>query len=345
MALWMVRAGQLGEHENFALDNSMVVVGWEEMGDLSDISAMEKMRKLCEEIYLDASKNKISNFVGQLWSFKDRIAIGDLVALPLKTQSAIALGKVTGDYKYVPNNPYGAKHTRTVKWVQTDTPRSNFGKDLLYSLGAFRTVCRVKRNNADERVSAILNGAIDPNLTAQPAAETDVEPEGVGIEPPSDIEQYSKDQIHAHIEAKFKGHDLTRLVTAILKAQGYKTEMASPGPDGGVDIIGGQGPMGFDPPRLCVQVKSGSGPSDVTILRELQGVMKNFGAQQGLLVSWGGFKTSAHKEARTLFFEVRLWDADMLIQNLIEYYNKLPDTIQAEIPLKRIWTLVLEETE
>lgn len=343
MTIWMVRAGGQGENENLALGKGLVVVGWEDLGDLSFVSTQEELRTLCENTYQDASRSRISNFVGQLWSFKDRIQIGDLVALPLKTQSsAIALGKVTGDYKYVSNNPFDAKHTRKVDWIQTDIPRSNFGQDLLYSLGAFMTVCRIKRNNADERIKVILNGAPDPNLTS-PLPEPGVEPDDTETEPPLDIEQYSKDQIHAYIGAKFKGHELSRLVTSILKAQGYKTEMSPPGPDGGLDIIAGQGAMGFNPPRLGVQVKSGGGSVDVTILRELKGVLKNFGAEQGLLVSWGGFKSSVYKESRTLLFEIRLWDADTLIQNLIDYYDKLPDTIQAEIPLKRIWTLVLKE--
>ena len=101
--------------------------------------------------------------------------------------------------------------------------------------------------------------------------------------------------------------------------------------------------MGFDRPRICVQVKSGGSPVGVTVLRELQGVMKNFGAEQGLLVSWGGFKDSVYREARTLFFEIRLWDADKLVEGVLESYDKLADEIQAELPLKRIWVPVPEE--
>lgn len=43
--------------------------------------------------------------------------------------------------------------------------------------------------------------------------------------------------------------------------------------------------MGFEAPRLCVQVKSGDDPVDVTVLRELRGVMKAYRAEQGLIVS------------------------------------------------------------
>ena len=37
MALWVVRAGKYGEWENFALENNVVVVRWEEVPDLSEI--------------------------------------------------------------------------------------------------------------------------------------------------------------------------------------------------------------------------------------------------------------------------------------------------------------------
>jgi restriction system protein len=107
----------------------------------------------------------------------------------------------------------------------------------------------------------------------------------------------AKDQRREFVGRKFKGHDLAHLVGAILEAQGYKIRTSPEGPDGGVDIIAGKGILGFDPPRLAVQVKSQESPVDVKVLRELQGVMKNFGAEQGLIVAWGGFTNAVLKEA------------------------------------------------
>ena len=93
--------------------------------------------------------------------------------------------------------------------------------------------------------------------------------------------------------------------------------------------------MGFDPPRLCAQVKSGDVHVDVTVLRELQGVMKNYRAEQGLIVSWGGFKQTVVKEARQLHFEIRLWDQKDLVQAVQDTYDRFDDELQAELPLKR----------
>ncbi|MBE0531707.1 MAG: restriction endonuclease [Rhodospirillales bacterium] len=79
------------------------------------------------------------------------------------------------------------------------------------------------------------------------------------------------------------------------------------------------------------------------VLRELHGVMPRFGATHGLIVSWGGFKDSVLREARPLYFQIRLWDAGDLVTALQETYEKLSPELQAELPLKRLWVLVEEE--
>ena len=71
--------------------------------------------------------------------------------------------------------------------------------------------------------------------------------------------------------------------------------------------------------------------------------MQNFEANQGLLVSWGGFNKAVEKEVRLSFFSVRLWDANDLIEAIFKNYDRLPEELQSELPLKRIWVLVIEE--
>ena len=103
-----------------------------------------------------------------------------------------------------------------------------------------------------------------------------------------------------------------------------------------MDIVAGRGPMGFEQPRLCVQVKSGDSPLDRPTLDQLIGTMQNMQAQYGLLVSWGGFKSTVDRERATQFFRVRLWDQADLIEQLLRHYNELDEDIQADLPLKRI---------
>jgi len=335
MTLWLVRAGSHGEQEQVAYDKNVVTIGWNHLSDLSKITEKSEIEELYVEAHGPQKKMSLANQVGQIWNFVKNIKKGDLVALPLKTQSSIVIGEVTGDYEYKELAP-NVKHTRSVKWLKT-IPRSEFEQDLLFSLGAFMTVCQIKRNDAENRVKKLLSGK---KLEEDLKTSDDIE-EISSLE--TDIEQFSKDQIVKFLEVKFTGHDLARLVEEILSAQGYVTTRATPGPDGGVDVLAGSGPLGFDHPKICAQVKSSRNPVDVGVLRQLEGVAKNFGAEYGIFVSWGGYTKAAKDEAKRSFFSTRLWDQGDLLDEIVKNYEKFSDDMKAELPLKRIWTIAREE--
>lgn len=332
MSIWLVRAGKHGEQEQGALDNNVVTIGWSEFQDLNGIHSRDELMDLYYKLHPNAKKMQVVNEAGQIWRFIHEVQKGDLVALPLKTQAAIAIGEVRGDYEYkqITEN---IKHIRQVKWLKI-IPRAAFDQDILYSLGAFMTVCQISRNDAENRIKALLKKEEFPI-----GGEKEIEVEEEAI----DIEQYARDQIIKYIGRKFVGHDLARLVEAILNAQGYITETSAPGPDGGIDILAASGTLGFDHPRICAQVKSSPSQVDVKVLRELQGVMSKVRAEQGLLISWGGFTNKALQEARDAFFTIRMWDSGNLLNSIFKYYEQFNDELKAELPLKRIWGLVLEE--
>lgn len=339
MKTWLVRAGKHGEDESTALDRNLVIIGWNEYPDFSKVNSRDELHELHTQIEPDKPKGYISNAVGQMNAFLFKMQKGDIVALPLKSKPQIALGYVEGPYKY--SNINGKmRHTRAVKWIRTDVPRTQFGQDLLYSLGAFMTVCQIKRNNAAQRILKILEGNSDPSWIP-PDNIADTDEENVSF----DIEQIAQDQIIAHMQKNFKGHELARLVCVVLEAEGYTTFLSPPGPDRGIDILAAQGTLGFEPPRLCVQVKSSESTLGATVLRELLGTMSNINADQGLLVSWGGFKHTTEKEARNAFFKVRLWDSEDIMNAVFKNYSKLPEEIQTALPLKKIWMLVSEEDD
>jgi len=328
LALWMVRAGKHGEQEQRAIEKGFVTIGWNWLPSLSSVESKKELERLYKKTYPDAKKRTMANEVGQIWRFLKRMKEGvDLVALPSKFQSTIAIGKVEGAYEYRTDLGEDIHHIRRVKWIKTDIPRTDFEQDLLYSFGAYMTVCQISRNNAETRVRAILAGK-----------KIEVESQET-----IDVEEIARDQILDFINRKFRGHDLSRLVEAVIQAQGYVTKSSPPGPDGGVDILAGAGPMGFDKPRICIQVKSGSSPVDVTVLRSLKGTVQDFKADQGLLVSWSGFTRAALEESRLSFFTIRLWDSSALLNEILKNYDKLPDALQAELPLKKIWSIVIEE--
>jgi restriction system protein len=332
MALYMVRGGRQGEQEQTILQNDIVAIGWNRLPDLSKIKTRAELKDLYNSKYEGANQNAVTNMVGQIWRFIHDIQIGDLVALPMKSQPSVSIGKVEGAYEYRELAP-NVKHTRKVKWLKM-IPRSEFDQDLLYSLGAFMTVCRIERNDAEHRVMSMLGERVPSKHD-----------EKNGPEPPIDIEGFAKDEIVKEIGRKYKGHALANLVGGVLKAQGYVIETSPPGPDGGVDIFASRGSLGFESPRICVQVKSTASQCDVKTLRELSGVVSKKKADQGLLVSWSGFTEPLYREAKDDFFVFRLWDSDDLIKALFENYDRLDEELKAELPLKRIWTLVHEQED
>ncbi|GIU86958.1 MAG: hypothetical protein KatS3mg009_1473 [Acidimicrobiia bacterium] len=207
------------------------------------------------------------------------------------------------------------------------------------------TICEIKRNGAAKRLEVIASSGKDPGAviaSAPGSGETEAEVDEETA--PVDIAQLATDRIRAYISEHFTGHDLARLVEGVLRAQGYVTFRSPAGADGGIDVLAGAGPLGLEAPRICVQVKSGDTPVDVKIVRELHGVLTTVNADQGLLVAWAGLTKAAETETRNQFFRIRVWTADDVINAVTSVYDRLSDEIQAELPLKRIWTVVLDDT-
>lgn len=347
MAIWLVRAGRHGEYEQKFIQENRVYVTWENLNlNLRQLGQRAELVERMKGIYPDAKHRTILNWSSQVWPFAHEMQPGDLIILPLKSQPAIQVGEITSDYHYQPAGPDPFYHWRSVQWVGEAIPRSNFGQDLLYSFGAFMTICRIQRNNAEERITAMRLGGWRPeSLASVSSSEPSVAEQTEDAAERVDLEALAQDQIAQLIAARFKGHGLTRLVEAILKAQGYVTYPSPEGPDGGVDILAGAGPFGFGNPRLCVEVKSGDIPVDRPTVDKLLGAVTKFGAQEGLFISWSGYKTNVRKELANSFFRVRLWSRKELLEALFANYDRLDDDIKAELPLKRIWTVAMQADE
>jgi len=343
MSLWLVRAGRNGEYEQKFLEEKKIYLTWGNLDhDLTKPQDKAEIQDILSRLYPEAKSGKIINNSGQIWAFSKRMEIGDWIVLPSKQKASIHIGEITGAYQYsaAAGSPY--YHSRSVKWIETDIPRTNFDQDLLHSFGAFMTICQVKRNDAENRIKRMSKNSWKSQAPKFMEGEdaTDDSAESSGF---YDIERLARDQLTKYLEQKFQGHDLSTIVEEILKAKGFETFKSPPGPDKGVDILAAPGSMGFGNPKICVQVKSGDSPVDRPTMDQLIGTMRNFRAEHGLLVSWAGFKSSVTKEQANQFFQVRLWDSDKLIEEFLSVYQKLDDDLKAEIPMKSVWALSVSE--
>lgn len=344
--LWLVRLGKNGEYEAATLRDNMLRIGFGLHEDISHLKDREAIIGRIAELFPNDKPNRHKNFGAQVNQFVNVAQTGDLVVTPFKTTSTVSIGRLSGPYTTGPNG----EPLRPVEWLKTELPRDSFKQDLLYSFGAFMTVCEISRNDALRRVQAVLQTGRDPGdgalptITKSPMAQAEAQKETTeAADQPINLEQLARDQIERRIASVFTGHDFTRLVAAILAGQGYQTRVSPPGADAGVDIVAGNGPLGLDGPRVVAQVKSGNVTVDQPTLQGLIGSIQDTHADHGLIVSWGGFTSAVRRRTNELFFRVRLWGREELMDNLLAVYDRLPEDIRAELPLRRTWTLVLDD--
>ena len=170
--VWLVRAGDEGQDDNADLEHGIKTLGFQEVPDLTGAADTGAVKERVRQGYPNASNPQIGNRTSQINSFVHEIHEGNIVVLPLKTRlGEVALGRITGPYSYQEVEGI-QRHIRPVNWIRTNVPRSDFGQDLQDSLNLPGTVNRIRRNDAERRISAMMDGSRDPDIDAT-VAETE----------------------------------------------------------------------------------------------------------------------------------------------------------------------------
>ena len=334
MSIWVVRGGKFGEYENRFLNESKVYLTRDGFKtDLNKIAEQSALRSTLDEFYPTLPSSKISSWSDQIWSFAHDIQQKDWIIVPSKLSPVIHVGEIIGGYNYEKNNSDPYYHSREIKWIEKDIPRGYFPTDILYQLGGFKDIF-----NADG-VEKVFHTMADNDWAPTKDDDSSYEQTNELI---ALLQEISRDQIAQLIRNKFKGHRLAKLVKALMEAKGYSTHMGSNDEAGSdLDILAAKGGMGFDDDsRICIQVRADDLP--VATLDKFLGTMNDVGANYGLLVSWGGFKSNVEQERSNEFFRVRLWNQNDLIDQVLAHYEELDNYIKGEIPLKSFWTIASE---
>lgn len=342
MSAWVVRGGRAGEHEQWNLVHGRATIGWAPIRDLSLCSSRDDVRALVSSAYPGNTPVSVGIQTGQLWAFRHSIQPGDLVVMPLKSrQGYVALGRCTGSYGYDAAADQDRRHFLPVEWQPEPVSKTVLKDDLLATLNGMMTVFAPSRNGAAARLEHVWATGIDPGQTDSPAVAppaSPVEADVVNDPPTVPSLEAIRDRIRTRIVEDFGGHKLTGLVADILSALGYGCEVSPPGPDGGIDIRAGRGPLGLDMLTI-VEVKSQPSPVDVFVVRGLHSAIGRTGATQGLLVAMGGLNAPARKEWLDLRSTIQVWDSEVLLETLFETYPRLPEATRAALPLKQAWVL------
>ena len=108
----------------------------------------------------------VTNFAAQLWALRDRMSVGDLVVMPLKSAPQIAIERITGDYTLRDDADPLLSQVRPAARLVWHIARTTVKQDRLFSLGPFLAVCDSKRNDAVTRPTVLSQGKPDPGAGA-----------------------------------------------------------------------------------------------------------------------------------------------------------------------------------
>lgn len=132
-------------------------------------------------------------------------------------------------------------------------------------------------------------------------------------------------------------YEFQEMAATLLNGMGYYIAHNAPkGPDGGIDVIAYNDPLGTKPPRIIVQVKhKPNNPIPSDDIQRLAGTMKR-PSDVGIFVTSGSFSSKAKIEARSSDKHIELIDFDRFITLWQEHYSKMSDYQKSQLPLQPI---------
>lgn len=323
VTVWGIHAGKTGDAHNLFLKHNCVALGWARLGDLTKIKAdRESLKAQVAQQYPDRKPGSVPGTAGQLFRFSQEMKVGDLIVYPSKYDRQIHIGKIDGPYSYQAKLGDAYPNTRPVSWLKV-LPRTHFSQGALYEIGSALSFFQVKTYGEEFR--AALEGTASP----QPVA-TDETVAHVA----EDVEQATQDFILKRLSQELKGHPLADFIAHLLGTMGYRTRVSPEGSDGGIDIVAHKDELGFEPPIIKVQVKSGDGSVGDPEVSALYGKVSS--GEYGLFVTLSEFTQKAKAFAKSKS-NLRLIDAEELVRLILEHYDQFDSRYKGLLPLKRVF--------
>ena len=322
--IWRIHGGEDGEADDLFLNKQCIAVGWQKMGNLSALKPdFDAFKARLAEVYPETKARAIPSKASVLFRLVHEMKSGDLVVYPSKPDRQIHLGRVQGDYRYDPKTDTGYPDVRPVKWLQA-VPRTQFSQGALYEINVPLTLILVKNHPDEFRTAA----------EGKPLPLTPVVQDETVIAVARDIEETTRDFVLKQLAQELKGHPLAHFVAHLLNTMGYRTRVLPPGPDGGIDIEAHKDELGFEPPKIKVQVKSGEGSISDSTVSALYG--KVGAGEFGLFVTLGTFTPPAKNFAKSKS-NLRLIDGEELVQLIFEHYDQFESRYKSLLPLRRVY--------
>ena len=325
--MWMVR-NPGGQHADELLKRGIVGIGWGEASQqVAKAKDPEAFYEIIRTAFPDYTDQQVVNAGRQLYKFAREIKEGDEVITydsPLRTYH---IGVVTGPLATDAQLPEYLVNFRRVDWKK-QVERDKLSRNARNKLGSTLTIFRPSEDAAGE-VKSFMQG----KATAAPIQE-EVSP--VEVEDPlTSAQETSKELIKDKI-MRLDWDEMQHLMAGILRAMGYKTRVTPAGSDRGRDIIASPDGLGLEHPRIFVEVKHRKGAMGAPEVRKFVGG-RDPQHDRCLYLSTGGFTHEAKYEAERAKFPLTLVDADMLVELLVEHYDKVDTETRMLIPLRKTY--------
>ena len=318
---WMVRAGRHGSLFNKFKSDNIIAIHYPEIGNVSD-KTEEEIRAEVVRGYPNGSNQQRGSVIGTHRTFCLRMKLGDGVVTRVPDVREYLLGKVTGKCQYQ-DKVAGYRHYRTVKWEKKMVSRDSLSGAVKNSLGGLNTIFQIQ----DEHWKEMFVQLSPSTKKQQPQTAADEADASVAMDLEGKIKQRVEDKI-----AALDWEQMERLVAALLRAMGYRTQMTPKGGDGGFDIYASPDGLMFKEPRIRAEVKHQNKKMDV---RDIHKFKKAKGKACGLYVSTGGFKEAALAVARDA--EITTLNLEQLTEQVIEHYDNFDAEGRKLLPMKKFY--------
>jgi len=330
MTMWMVRA-EVGNRLFVPfIEQNLVAIGWNKVGDLNQYKTREAILNAVRAEWPEWKSQAQVNAAGMLFRFSKEMDEGDWIITYNQQRRVYAIGKIEGAYRFDPSFDNHDPNVRPVTWIEKEISRDKFSTQTKNTLGSTLTLFLLS-DDAEKEIQRILQG-IPSNKIVDPVPVPEEEDDEYLLH---DIEARSVEFIKDRL-VRLDWNEMQELVAGILRAMGYKTRVSQQGADRGKDIVASRDGFGLEDPRIVVEVKhrpsSSMGSSD---LRSFLGGRRP--GDKGLYVSTGGFSKDAHYEAERANIPVTLMDLDALVDAIFDNYEDMDTETQRLIPLKRIY--------
>lgn len=143
--MWLIRAGKNAAYYDNILSSKKVFLPWD--GYDFSFDSLETMADYRNAVISEKKINNstaISTWAGQMRTFAKTIQIGDYVLIPSRKSHFYLLAKVNGPYQYDQTMGNCMKHSHSIDIIVEKIPREIFNQQIQFSLGAYRTVFRIK---------------------------------------------------------------------------------------------------------------------------------------------------------------------------------------------------------